>query len=77
MHEENSLILFFTSGFITAPSKVSDSPLLTQQIDVLRTALRMKSSECSQLVGDKMIQELKVRFDFNLIEEIMIMGCKI
>ncbi|CAK8697051.1 unnamed protein product [Clavelina lepadiformis] len=38
---------------------VSDSPMLTQQIQVLRSALRVKSTEYSHVMGQKMIEELQ------------------
>jgi len=42
-------------------AKITDSPLLREQIQVLQTALRVKSTQCSRLTGEKMIEDLKVK----------------
>jgi len=39
--------------------EVTDSPMLTQQIASLRTALRLKTQECSKLTSDHIIKEIK------------------
>nr|XP_018673000.1 dynactin subunit 1 isoform X2 [Ciona intestinalis] len=52
-------ILAAASTGSPAPAAVHDSPMLTQQIHALQIALRAKNSECSRLMGRKIVQELK------------------
>ena len=52
---------FFYLFFAATDVEVTDSPLLTQQIASLRTALRLKTQECSKLTSDHIIREIKVK----------------
>uniref|UniRef100_H2Y6D8 Uncharacterized protein n=1 Tax=Ciona savignyi TaxID=51511 RepID=H2Y6D8_CIOSA len=52
-------ILASASAGAPASTPIHDSPMLTQQIRALQTALRAKSLECSKLRGAAMMKELK------------------